>query len=141
MTLIVKTTTRIIFGFVLLYGIYIGLCGHASPGGGFAGGAIIALSFILIMLAFGKEVAIKKFSASVLRILTAASGLLFLYVMTISYGGSCAPINILVCKVRPCAIFNNEIVIPLCEMVIVGLGIFTIFIALVIESKADKESE
>ena len=54
MTLIVKTVTRLTLGFILLYGIYIAMTGHESPGGGFAGGVIVALSFIHIMLAFGK---------------------------------------------------------------------------------------
>lgn len=59
MTLIVKTVTRLTLGFIFLYGVYVTLNGHASPGGGFAGGVIVALSFVHIMLAFGKEVALK----------------------------------------------------------------------------------
>ncbi|MBU3958757.1 MAG: hypothetical protein KKE91_02725, partial [Candidatus Omnitrophica bacterium] len=54
MTLIVKTITRLTVGLILLYGIYIVLHGHLTPGGGFAGGVIIALSFVHLMLAFGK---------------------------------------------------------------------------------------
>jgi len=40
MSLIVKTITRLTVGLILLYGIYIVLHGHVSPGGGFAGGVI-----------------------------------------------------------------------------------------------------
>ena len=43
MTLIVKTVARIVAGFILLFGIYIVIHGHVSPGGGFAGGIIIAI--------------------------------------------------------------------------------------------------
>ncbi|MDI6606195.1 MAG: MnhB domain-containing protein, partial [Candidatus Omnitrophota bacterium] len=53
MSLIVKTITRLTVGLILLFGIYIVLHGHLSPGGGFAGGVIIALSFVHLMLAFG----------------------------------------------------------------------------------------
>ena len=60
MSLIVKTVTKLTLGFILLYGIYVALTGHLSPGGGFAGGVIVALSFIHVMLAFGKEAALKK---------------------------------------------------------------------------------
>jgi multicomponent Na+:H+ antiporter subunit B len=61
MTVIVKTVTQIICGIIFLYGIYIILHGHLTPGGGFAGGAIIAGSFILLILAFGSEfLALKK---------------------------------------------------------------------------------
>lgn len=55
MSLIVKVITRLTVGLILLFGIYIVLHGHVSPGGGFAGGVIIALSFIHLMLAYGKD--------------------------------------------------------------------------------------
>ncbi len=53
MTIIVKKVTQLIVGIVFLYGIYIILHGHLTPGGGFAGGALMAGAFILIILAFG----------------------------------------------------------------------------------------
>lgn len=55
MTLIVKKTTQLIAGIIFLYGIYIILHGHLTPGGGFAGGVILAGSFILLILAFGSD--------------------------------------------------------------------------------------
>jgi len=54
MGMIVKTVARWLKGFVLLYGIYIVLYGHLTPGGGFAGGLVIACSFILLTLAGGE---------------------------------------------------------------------------------------
>ncbi len=53
MTVIVKKTTQLIAGMVFLYGIYIVIHGHLTPGGGFAGGVVMAGSFILLILAFG----------------------------------------------------------------------------------------
>jgi multicomponent Na+:H+ antiporter subunit B len=55
MTIIVKKTTQLIAGIVFLYGIYVIIHGHLTPGGGFAGGVIIAGSFILLILANGSE--------------------------------------------------------------------------------------
>lgn len=55
MSVIVKTVTRWLKGFILLYGIYIVLYGHLTPGGGFAGGVIVACAFILIELAEGQS--------------------------------------------------------------------------------------
>lgn len=60
MSLIVQTATRLSVGFVLLYGINIFIKGYVSPGGGFVGGVIIALTFINIMLAYGKDAGLKK---------------------------------------------------------------------------------
>jgi len=54
MTPIVKTVTSLVSAFILLYGIYIVLYGHLTPGGGFAGGVILACCFILLVLAFGR---------------------------------------------------------------------------------------
>ena len=57
MSLIVKTVARILAGMIMLYGIYIVAHGHLTPGGGFAGGVIIAGSFILLYLAYGATAA------------------------------------------------------------------------------------
>jgi len=53
MSLIVKKVTQLMAGLVFLYGIYIAVHGHLTPGGGFAGGTIIAGSFILLTVANG----------------------------------------------------------------------------------------
>lgn len=55
MSLIVKKVTQLITGFIFLYGIYIIVHGHLTPGGGFAGGAILAGAYILQILAFGRD--------------------------------------------------------------------------------------
>jgi len=55
MTVIVKKTTQLIAGMIFLYGVYIIVHGHLTPGGGFAGGVILAGSFILLILAFGSD--------------------------------------------------------------------------------------
>ncbi len=61
MTIIVKKVTQMICGVLLLYGMYIIVHGHLTPGGGFAGGTIIAGVFILLIISFGSEfVALKK---------------------------------------------------------------------------------
>lgn len=55
--LFVKITTRIILPFIQVYGIYVIIHGHLSPGGGFSGGAILATSIVLYTLAFGLKAA------------------------------------------------------------------------------------
>ena len=56
MTLIVKTITRLVLGFIIVFGASVVLYGHITPGGGFAGGVILACGFILLVLAFGKKI-------------------------------------------------------------------------------------
>ena len=55
MTVIVKKTTQILAGIIFLYGAYVIIHGHLTPGGGFAGGVIMAGAFILVTLAFGSD--------------------------------------------------------------------------------------
>lgn len=50
-SLIVTTGARILFPPIILFGIYIFLHGHLTPGGGFQGGAVIASGFLLLYLA------------------------------------------------------------------------------------------
>ena len=80
MTLIVKTITRISVWLILLYGIYIILHGHLSPGGGFAGGVIIALAFLNVMLAYGRDFIKHWVNIGFLHDLESSSAALFLAV-------------------------------------------------------------
>lgn len=48
--------------FIQIFGIYIILFGHLSPGGGFAGGTILGVSLILYRLIYGKAASNVKFS-------------------------------------------------------------------------------
>jgi len=50
-SLIVVTGARLLFPLILLFGVYIFLHGHLTPGGGFQGGAVIASGFLLLYLA------------------------------------------------------------------------------------------
>lgn len=52
---ILKRTASIILPFVCIYGLYVILHGHISPGGSFAGGIILGLSFIAFSTIYGVE--------------------------------------------------------------------------------------
>jgi multicomponent Na+:H+ antiporter subunit B len=53
MTLVVKKICQFIAPTIFLFGIYITIHGHLSPGGGFTGGVIMASAFILQILSDG----------------------------------------------------------------------------------------
>lgn len=53
MTLIVRCIARLMIPSIFLLGVYVVLHGHLTPGGGFAGGVLVAGSFVLSILAFG----------------------------------------------------------------------------------------
>ncbi|KPL21044.1 MAG: hypothetical protein AMJ75_10710 [Phycisphaerae bacterium SM1_79] len=60
MTLIVKTISSWLKPLICLFGVYVIIFGDFTPGGGFAGGVVLASSYVLLMLAFGREFAEKN---------------------------------------------------------------------------------
>jgi multisubunit Na+/H+ antiporter MnhB subunit len=94
LTLIVKTITDFVIGFIVVFGAYITLYGHLTPGGGFAGGVIVACGFILLMIAHGKEVAYSRLGEPVTHILDSAGALAFLAIGWIGVVGGYFFINI-----------------------------------------------
>jgi multisubunit Na+/H+ antiporter MnhB subunit len=77
MTPIVKTVVRFAIGIVFMFGSYIVLYGHLTPGGGFAGGTILACGYVLLTLAFGKEISLSKMSDRAASIIDNSAALLF----------------------------------------------------------------
>lgn len=141
MTLIVKTITRLTVGLILLYGIYIVLHGHITPGGGFAGGVIIALSFVHLMLAFGRKVVLKKLSQATASFFESLGAIMFLSIAILGFFGGYFFLNFFTHKGEPFKLFSAGI-IPLCNIAIslkVGAGLFAIFVALVLFKGSGKE--
>ncbi len=90
MTLIVKTVTRLMVWMMLLYGMYLILHGHLTPGGGFGGGVIIALAFLSIFLAYGRAYTGEWLHIRMLNHAESAAILLFLVVgvLGLIFGGA-----------------------------------------------------
>ncbi|MHC1786850.1 MAG: hydrogen gas-evolving membrane-bound hydrogenase subunit E [Christensenellales bacterium] len=59
---ILQGSAMVLTPIILLFGIYVILNGHLSPGGGFSGGAIISAGLILYLNAFGFEKAGRFFT-------------------------------------------------------------------------------
>jgi len=142
MTLIVKTITRLTVGLILLFGIYIVSHGHISPGGGFAGGVIVVLSFIHIVLAFGKEAAFKRINQKVASFFESIGAIIFITLAILGIGGGYFFLNFL-SKGEPFRLFSSGL-IPLFNIAIsfkVGAGLFIIFIVLVMFELAESGGE
>ena len=91
MTIIVKTISGWVKVLIFLFGIYVILFGHLTPGGGFAGGVILASAYVLLMLAFGREFAEKNLSLSAVSKLDCVGALFFaaIALFGLFYGGAC----------------------------------------------------
>ena len=77
LSLIVRTVARLLVPFVQLFGLYVIMHGHSSPGGGFQGGVILGASAILLAVAFGVDVVRERVTLSALTISTSAGVLLY----------------------------------------------------------------
>jgi len=53
MSRIVKTVTNFVYGFIIIFGLYIIAHGHLTPGGGFQGGAVAGSAFALLLVSYG----------------------------------------------------------------------------------------
>jgi multisubunit Na+/H+ antiporter MnhB subunit len=90
MSLIVKTVGSWVKMLIFVFGVYIVLFGHLTPGGGFAGGVILASSYILLMLAFGRKQAEKNLPLALVSRLDCLGAILFVFIAVIglSFGGA-----------------------------------------------------
>ena len=133
MTLIVKTIVRLLASLVMLFGVYLILHGHLTPGGGFAGGVIIAAGFVLLTLAFGKSLPLSKLSEKGASIFESIGALIFLGTALLGFAGGYFFLNLLP-KGTAYKLFSAGI-IPVCNIGIglkVGTALFAVFVALIV---------
>jgi multicomponent Na+:H+ antiporter subunit B len=142
MTIIVKKTTQLIAGMIFLYGIYVVTHGHLTPGGGFAGGVIMAGSLILITLAHGGEF-MKLVKEE--RGTTLVESLATIMVITIATSGLLFGTKIFFNNFLPKGIVGHLIsagVLPLYNIFVgieVTASIFIIFLSLIIFKEESKQ--
>ena len=132
MTIIVKTIVRVILWIVLLYGTYIILHGHLSPGGGFGGGVVLALGFLSILLAYGRDFTLKWLNIKLLHDLEASSVLMFLVIGIVGVAAGGAFLLNFISHGKLFNLFSSG-VIPIFNIVIgikVGLSLFLVVWAL-----------
>ncbi len=113
MGLIVKTVTRVTVGVIFLFGCYISAQGHTTLGGGLAGGVVIALAFILYVLAYGRTHAEERLGRQLALIFMELGAIFFLL---LSFFG---------CKPEGC---YECILCNLAISVMSGAGLFVVFL-------------
>lgn len=80
---ILQVGSMVLIPVILIFGIYVVLNGHLSPGGGFSGGAILGAGLILYLNAFGFEKTEKFMNAGTVKWIT--FGALMVYCLAKSY--------------------------------------------------------
>jgi len=79
MTVIVRTISRLLFPFLFLFGVYIVVHGHLTPGGGFQGGVALAAAVLMLLLAYGMEGAQAKVNALQAELAESLGGLILVW--------------------------------------------------------------
>lgn len=74
---IIKVVCRGLAPFIQLFGLYVVMHGHSSPGGGFQGGVALAASFVLLVLAEDRGTLRHHFPLAALNASACAGVLLF----------------------------------------------------------------
>jgi multisubunit Na+/H+ antiporter MnhB subunit len=131
MTPIVKTIVRFALGIMVIFGAYIILYGHLTPGGGFAGGVILACGYIILTLAFGKEISLRKMGNTAASVLDNLGALAFIVIGIFGFTAGFFFKNFL----SHGRLFDlwSAGMIPLCNIAIglkVTASLFAVFIAL-----------
>ena len=76
-SVVVTTICRLVAPFAQIFGLYVIMHGHSSPGGGFQGGVILASSFMLLAVGDGIEEVRRRFSSVAVTVLTSAGVLIY----------------------------------------------------------------
>lgn len=77
-SIIVETISRFLIPFVQLFGLYVIMHGHSSPGGGFQGGVLLGASFLLLGMVFGLDRVKQRFPVKVMMFFVSLG--VFIYV-------------------------------------------------------------
>ncbi|MEO0294221.1 MAG: MnhB domain-containing protein [candidate division WOR-3 bacterium] len=143
MTFIVKNITNVMVGFMLVFGAYIVLYGHITPGGGFPGGVMIALAYILITLAYGRKVVESMVSGMAGSIADDFGALAFLILGLIGLWFSGKFLFNFLPKGTPFNLFSagSIILYNLAITLKVGMSLYIVFLALSILQRVVTEVE
>lgn len=110
---ILQTVSKFLVPVVMIFGIYVILNGHISPGGGFSGGAIIGAGLILYVNAFGFEKTGQFFTEKFYKLVTFFS--LAFYALAKCYSFFCGANHLEsgISNGTPGAIISAGLILPL----------------------------
>ena len=132
MTIIIKTVNRLIVGMIFLYGIYIILHGHLTPGGGFGGGVVLALGFMSVLLDYRRDFTLKWLRPEVLKNIEHSAPLLFLALRLAGMALGGAFLANFLAPGRVFHLLSSGLTLPLNILIgiKVGLSLFLVVLAL-----------
>jgi multicomponent Na+:H+ antiporter subunit B len=127
---LLKGAVRMIFPFILLYGFYVVLNGHLSPGGGFSGGAVLGAGMILYSAAFGRERLAAVLSPERTSRIIVLGLLVYAALKSFSFFTGANQMDITIPKGTLGNILSAGFIVPLniCVGIVVACTVFTFFL-------------
>lgn len=139
-SVIITTLCKLLAPFIQVYGLYVIVHGHSSPGGGFQGGVILGASFILLAISHGVEQVKKRMSEKLNTILCSFGLLIYsgLGVLALIFGGNYLdygylPIPVTVAEARFLGILGIEVG--------VGIGVMAVMVSIFLDILSGEEME
>ena len=127
---ILRLSAKILVPVIMLFGIYVVLNGHLSPGGGFSGGAIIGAGLILYQNAFGFSYARKIFNEKTYKTISAAALLTYCLCKTYSFFTGANHLNSHIPLGIPGHILSSGLILILniCVGMVVACTMYTFYV-------------
>ncbi|MDD5952056.1 MAG: MnhB domain-containing protein [Oscillospiraceae bacterium] len=111
--IILRTVAAILVPFILLFGAYVVLNGHISPGGGFSGGAIMGAALILYASAYGFKKMDTFFTFKTFTGITSSALLVYACSKAYSFFTGANHLESYIPKGIPGAILSGGLILPL----------------------------
>lgn len=114
---------------IIIFGIYVVLNGHLSPGGGFSGGAIIGAGLILYLNAFGFKKTERFFTYKVFSRVSLCALLFYSGAKTYSFFTGANHIESIIPKGTPGNILSSGLILPLniCVGMVVACTMYSFY--------------
>ena len=127
---IVRTCFKFLIPVILMFGIYVIMNGHLSPGGGFSGGAILSGALILYVNAYGYDRAEGLINNKRHIVLTTVSLCFYCLAKSYSFYTGANGLENKIPKGTPGAILSSGLILPLniCVGIVVCCTMYTIYI-------------
>ena len=120
---------RLVLPVVMMYGMYVVLNGHLSPGGGFSGGTVLGCGLILAALVMGEETMERLLPPQRMTKMTVACLLAYGLMKGYSFFTGANHVGWDIPKGTPGAIFSAGFILPLniCVGIIVACTMYTFY--------------
>ena len=111
--IILQKVALFVVPLIIIFGIYVILNGHLSPGGGFSGGAIIGAGLILYLNAFGFKKTERFFQYKTFQKISLCSLLFYSLAKTYSFYTGANHLHSIISNGTPGAILSSGLILPL----------------------------